>query len=352
MVWTVWSAFDQFRKNVVDLDPDQTKKARSSRDYLFEQIKGLARKNAQFPKIVSDYPFNDFGSFARKTKIQPLDDIDFLIILNIDVENREVEKAYDNPYTYNLRFTKPNVYLLSSLPSMTLERFSDNGYINSNKILYCIRDNLSSISNYRYANIKKTMQAVTLNLKSYSWVYDIVPAIPVKIYYYEHSNYPKSVISHFLIPNGYGQWIATDPRIDADNTTRVNSKHDGKFLPTLRLLKYWNSRINKPLSSYYFETLAIKVFEKAPKISDFPHAIKYFFDRCPYHIREFCPDPKNLGPNLDAHINWSDREKVIKAMNDTSRYAEYALNHESNSNYKEAIRFWQHIFGSNFPNYG
>lgn len=336
---TVGSAFDQFRKDV-DLDSEETNKARNSRNHLFYQIERLASKNSDFPKIKSGNPFMNFGSFARKTKIQPLDDIDFLVILD---GSNTVGKSC-NSYTYKLKFIKPLIYFIPTRPSVTLERFADsNGYINSRKILNKIKSCLSSVARYEKAHIHTNRQAVTLKLNSYSWNYDIVPAIPTS----------SGGRAYFLIPDGYGQWIATDPRIDESNTTRVNLNCDKKFLAVLRLLKYWNGiTYHKPkLDSYYFETLAIKVFEWVPSISDLPNAIKLFFDRCPDYIRQECPDLKRLGPNLDADVDKLSKEKVIKAMKEASIYAAYALSNESHSNHKDAITQWQRIFGSKFPNY-
>lgn len=98
MSYTVWGAFEQFRKNTVDLAPDVSSKARTSRDYLFGQIKTLAN-NADFPKLKGGYL--PFGSFARKTKIRPLDDIDILIL--IDGANTEEQPSYSEFYTYYLK---------------------------------------------------------------------------------------------------------------------------------------------------------------------------------------------------------------------------------------------------------
>ncbi len=345
MAWTVWNAFDQFRRSVVDIDPQVTIKARASRDYLFDQIKDISRNYSNFPKLLTGDSFITFGSFARRTKIRPLDDIDFLVIL--DGANTAAENNYYEQYKYKLKFVAPTIYFMSSVPSFTIEQFADNnGYINSTKVLNTIKLHLSDVNSYAKAEIRKTMQAVTLNLKSYEWVYDIVPAIKI------NGAYGRK--GFFLIPDGYGNWIATDPRIDAYNITQVNLKHNGKFLPTIRLLKYWNYRTYKPcLSSYYFETLAIKVFENCPqKITDFPNAVKLFFDYCPHYLSIPCSDPKNLGANLDANIDNLVKQKVINAMTNASLNAREALIYESQSNYKQAIDCWQRVFGSNFPNYG
>jgi hypothetical protein len=336
MAYTVGSAFTSFRQNTVDLTANDTQKARSSRDYLFEQIKSLAQNNTDFPRLGGGYL--SFGSFARRTKIRPLDDVDVLVLLN----GKGTTASHYQGNTYDLKLTDS---------SAVLAYFSDNlGFysspeVNSTKILNKIRYHLGSIHNYRNADIKKTMQAVTLNLGSYDWVFDIVPALPVGDRY--------GNIEYYLIPDGKGKWIRTNPKIDSENVTRVNLKHDGNFLPIIRLLKYWNNRTHKPrLPSYYFEYLAIKVFENSPKIASTPQAIKYFFDNCPSYIQLPCPDPKQLGANLDSSIDYNTKQKVISAMSQASQLAGNAIWYETKSSSSEALNAWRTIFGSEFPTYG
>ena len=159
--------------------------------------------------------------------------------------------------------------------------------------------------------------------------------------------------AYYLIPNGSGDWIPTDPRIDAANVTALNTQHRGSLLPTIRLLKYWNRRTHKPrLSSYYFETLVLKVFRYGENIAAFPQAIKYFFDRCPSHLLSSCPDPKGLGPALDMHVDWETKLKITAAMSEASKFANCALLCERLSRPKEAIYWWGRIFGPEFPSYG
>jgi hypothetical protein len=344
MPWTVGSAFEQFRRDVVDLDPKNTEKARASRDYLFDQIKTLAKNNSDYPKLKSDSPFISFGSFARRTKIKPLDDIDFLVILN---GTYIVPEMIDISNTHTLQFIRPSISFVGTRPSMTLEPLVDrNGYINSRTVLDKIKFHLSSVKNYEKAEICRNREAVTLKLNSYTWNYDIVPAIPIF--------YNSGVIAYFSIPDGKGNWKPTNPLIDQRNTTTINAYHDGKFLSIIRLLKYWNGiTFNKPMLRYYYlETLAIKVFDGSPKITDLPTAVKFFFDKCSYYLKQPCPDLKGLEPDLDADLNWSQKERVINVMANASTCAGYALTYESNSKHKDAIEQWQFIFGSKFPNYG
>lgn len=344
MAYTVGGAFDAFRRDFVDLKPADTSTARSSRNYLYSQLKELADRDATFPRLSNE--FRPFGSFARRTKIRPLNDIDFLVVLD-NRGTRETRASFWDSYTYRLEITD------YTSPFGAFR--GDDGLVSSIKILNKIRSSLSSAPNYGKAEIKRNMQAVTLKLLSYTWVSDIVPAVPIKSAF-------STTVDHYLIPDGKGNWIRTDPRIDDSNATRLNGQHSSLFLPTVRILKYWNGRHTKPvLGSYYFETLALKVFDLnafpvsffgGHKITRFPPAVKYFFDRCPQHMEGSCPDPKGLGPALDAGLDSETRRKVSAVMSDASKIAGLALAYESQSQPSEAMTTWGRVFGASFPMYG
>ncbi len=187
--------------------------------------------------------------------------------------------------------------------------------------------------------------AVTLALSSRSWVFDIVPAVAVTDY--------AGAIKHYLIPDGKGQWMRTDPQIDTTNVTTVNTRHSGTLLPTLRLLKYWNRRTTKPrLPSYYFETLVLKTFASGSVITDYPAAVKRFFDNGSTYLWSSCPDPKRLGPALDAAVDYTTKTKVAEAMKEAATWARYATRYDGQSDPKNAIYWWGKVFGSAFPAYG
>lgn len=44
MPYTVNACFEKFRKDVVDLDPEQTKTARASRDFVYKNLESLSQK--------------------------------------------------------------------------------------------------------------------------------------------------------------------------------------------------------------------------------------------------------------------------------------------------------------------
>jgi hypothetical protein len=333
MPYTVWGAFKEFREKTVDLDPGTTKVARSSRDYLINQLKAIEKEDWNLPRLIGSYI--PYGSFARSTKIKPLDDIDLLIPL-VGTGTTAYQSTIDI-YEYWLRISD------SSAP---LAIFPDEfNYVNSTKILNKIKDSLSEVQKYYKADVHKSGEAVTLELLSYDWVYDIVPAVPIRD--------GQSGTAYYLIPDGSGDWKRTNPRVDATNVTRVNGWHNGNFLPAVRLLKYWNGRPIAPkLASYYFETLALKVFDSASKISDFPIGVNYFFKYCSLYLWSSCPDPKGLGPPLDDGIDNTTKKKVAEALDEAGKYSDYALMYERSSEHDKAIYWWQRIFGDKFPKYG
>jgi hypothetical protein len=330
MARTVWGAFNEFRRDVVDLDPEQAKTARASRDYLYEQMKWLERNYGTFPR---SYKFVPYGSFSRKTKIRPLDDIDFLVVL-------DGTGVYESQNGYTS-------YLVLQDAASNFAPFKDDiGCVSSIRVLNRIRSGLESVGNYRKAEVRRNQEVVSLTLSSHPWTFDIAPAIEIV------DRWSRGTL-YYLIPNGSGHWKRTNPDKDQEFITRVNQRHGGDFIPLLRLLKFWNNRTYKRvLGSYYFETLALRAFEYAYGFEDFQRGIKFFFDNGPAQLMSSCPDPKGLGPNLDADIGYETKVSVRDKMREVAELAGNALYYERGGNHEYAIGYWRDVFGGDFPTYG
>ena len=54
MTKNINTAFSNFMKDFVNLDPDRTSKARSSRNWLIDQINSIESKKDDFPEIYKD----------------------------------------------------------------------------------------------------------------------------------------------------------------------------------------------------------------------------------------------------------------------------------------------------------
>lgn len=325
-------ALNEFRSDTVDLDPDDTSAARTSRDFLLEQIIKVANETEDFPEIIGDY--KPFGSFSRRTKVRPLDDVDLLLFLH----GRGGTQIHLGGYIYTAQISD------SSAPIW--QYTDDSNYVNSTRILNKFKKALESVPNYQRSEIKRTGEAVVLNLVSYDWNFDIVPAFKV-------APFGEGGIMYYLIPDGNGNWKHTDPRIDQDLITSTNQQHNEHFIPLVRLIKYWNVYTHSPprLMSYYLETLLINTFKaELFSISNVKTAIPKAFRGLANRVMLTCPDPKNLGPNLDASADWDTRIKVRDAAEEMAKFADYAIMYENNGDQKNAIYWWDRIF-PNFPPY-
>jgi len=329
MALTVNSAFNEFHQNTVNLDPDRTKTARLSRDWLISQLKNLPNTIDSFPRLYDEKHIK-FGSFARNVKIRPLDDIDLILTFSAD-GTTYTEYSYGNYYTLHVPTENFNLLKLSS----------DDGILNSTKLINKIVTSISNISHYSNAEIHKRGEAATLQLSSYEWNFDIVPAFYSKAGFY-------------LIPDGNGNWKATDPRVDQNNTTTVNQKHDERILQLIRTIKYWQKRQTMPtMSSYLLEVIILSYFDNQSEISEHIDVnLINFWNHFKSAIYSSIEDPKGFSGNLN-NLSFEDQMKIsVKTNIDLLIGVEaYKLETESFDNQK-AINKWKQIFGGDFPTYG
>lgn len=326
MAKNVNSAFDEFNKNIVNLDSDRTSKAISSRDWLFKQLNKLDSKEEQsFPFKYEDKHIK-FGSFARKTKIRELDDIDIMFCLTADGATYSIDCGMYLIHTTNA--------------GQRLKNLSDNDILNSKKVVNKLKSSLSEIEHYKSAELHRCEEATTLNLQSYEWNFDIVPC------FYTDTNL-------YLIPDGAGDWKATDPRIDQDLVTTINQNYEGRALQLIRTLKYWNRHNSSyTMGSYLFEQFVINYIKTQSELSQWIDIdIVKFFNYLSVHIHDSVMDPKGIQGNLNK-FTFDQRKLISDKASWAYKKSEEAYKSETQENNQEkAINKWREVYGSNFPKY-
>lgn len=328
MATTVNNAFAEFLKNNVNLDTTQATTARNSRDNLLNNIISFSGDSDFFSinKANSLY----FGSFARHTKLRPLDDIDIMVCISA---------TDDRTYSY----AGNDVYYMKA--NQDDKRNGLNTYntdhLNSTKVINRFISKLSDLSDYSKAEMHKNQEAATLKLKSYTWNFDIVPCFYCKGDFY-------------LIPDGKGNWKKTDPRIDNKRTSEINQSHDGHVLELIRLVKFWNSRrITTTVGSYLLECMILNRYENKAKSENWWVDME-FRDTMLYlssAIYSSVNDPKGIQGNLNT-LSLDDRIKISVAMKTAYEKAQAAFSLEvTDKNQKAAINKWREVFGTSFPTY-
>lgn len=334
MAKTVIEAFNIFLRDYVNLDPDETKSARNSRNWLLTQIHSFPSRDINFPKLFSDKDIF-FGSFARRTKKRELDDVDIMIALN--AEGGYYDEVGDS-----------DIYITVDDSANRLKKlcYGDTNILNSRKVINKFIALLDKVPQYEEAQIKRNSEAATLKLKTYFWNFDIVPC-----FFTQEDFLGKT---YYLIPDGNGNWKKTDPRIDRDRVSDINSFHNGNVLNLIRLLKYWNKRSTMPsMSSYLIENMILDYYStninsKASKYVDLeiPALLEYIKDNIFYPVN----DPKEIQGDINT-LKLEERRKISQRANLDYLKSLEARNWEEEDNYKQSINNWCQVFGENFPSY-
>lgn len=332
MAKTVIEAFNKFMADTVNLDPDQTKKARGSREWLVGQIETFPNNDVKFPSIYSEKNIF-FGSFSRRTKKRPLDDIDIMICLKAD------------GCTYNELADKIEI----SVPD-TATRYKDyvnegTSILNSRKVINAFITKLSGVPQYKKAEIKRNLEAATLNLESYDWVFDIVPC-----FFTTEDAFKRT---YYIIPDGSGNWKKTDPRIDSDRLSKLNVANEGNLLNVIRAIKYWNTRPTMPtMGSYLLENMILDYYEGQTEVASKYVDIEIVKVLIEIYRRIFNPvnDPKGIQGNLNT-VSAEDKKRIKdRAYQDYSKALD-AIQLKNAKNDKDSIIKWIEIFGDKFPKY-
>lgn len=329
MATTVNNAFREFNKEVVNLEKSNTDSARISRNWLLSQLTAFPSKIDSFPL---DYPEKHvkFGSFARNTKIRPLDDIDLMYCLHGSSAYYSIDTTNTHKYYIHTENSSEELKNLSS----------DNNILNSIKVVNKLVKSLSEIPQYSKSEIKRNQEAAVLNLSSYDWCFDIVPCL-------------YAIDGFYLIPDGSGNWKATDPLKDQENVSSTNSKYEGKALQLIRTLKYWNTNFLSPkIGSYLFEVLILNFIKSKEELTAFIDInVRDFFIYLKDNIFYDVYDPKGIQGNINNLLH-EQKQRISNKANSCLNLANEAITYEvSSKDQEKAIKKWREIFGNDFPTY-
>jgi hypothetical protein len=216
--------------------------------------------------------------------------------------------------------------------------------LNSIKVINKFKEYLSKVSFYDKADIKRNQEAVTLNLKSYPWVFDIVPCFITAPL--------LDGTTFYLIPDGKGNWKATDPRIDKRRTIEINSGQEVSVLDVIRIMKYWTKRPTMPtMKSYFLENLILNYYSSSVTSSKYidieiPKILAHIYN----NVHNSLNDPKGFQGDIN-HLTYDERNSIQAKAGKDYHLANEARTFETDGKMKESIEKWGTIFGSEFPIY-
>lgn len=326
---TVNAAFAKFLRDSVNLAPADSRGARQSRDWLRGKLNGFDGSHDDFPLAYKDMHI-DFGSFARRTKIRPLDDVDLIHCINgegatyLDDGSRVTITAADNTRLAGFRHT-------------------DSKLLSSIRVLNKFKKHLDEVPQYSAAKTHRNQQAIALELTSYDWSFDIVPGF--------FTSPELDGRTYYMIPDGKGHWMKTDPRKDKERVTTINQHHSGRVLDVLRTLRYWNRKPTMPsVTSYAFENLILDYYaDQNTATSEYVDIeVAKVLDHIRTAIYSAIPDPKGIQGDLNTLTLEEMYAVAVRASLDAVKAAE-AKKLEGEGHQKASIKKWGEVFGTEFP---
>lgn len=245
------------------------------------------------------------GSYARKTAIRPLNDIDFLFMLDASAHEA-------------LKKSGPKACLKA------IRKALHEAY--PNKELPLLQDH-----------------SVNITFSQPPIGYDVVPA------------FRDGQTDNYVIPERETNcWIKTNPRVHQEFSTAANEKAGKKLKPLIKALKHWNVRNNvqngKPVRSFHLEVMACRVFELPP--ANYLKGLHTLFDELAKKVDQPCPEPAKLGPKLDAHMSSDKRQRARDLFASAATKVDEAIEHVEADRTARAHYLLRDLFGPEYPEKG
>jgi hypothetical protein len=242
------AALDRFLQANIAIPATSRSSAATSQNYLRGVLRNKAISDPEFPQLLSTSD-KDFlgGSFARHTKIWPLDDIDLFLPLD-GAGLRYINNGLRLPY---------QIASDSGTSRLDLPRWKIGNLVNSGRVLEGLATALKvtyPLSDVSVDNHCVNLQTgVAATSESEGIGFDLVPCFLLL---------PDDGSEEFyLVPDRFGGWMRSNPRKDTAICEVLHKYHYGTYRKTIRLLKFWNkTQLSDKFQSYYIELVVSKKF--------------------------------------------------------------------------------------------
>jgi len=221
--------------------------------------------------------------------------------------------------------------------------------VSSSKLI----DGFAAVLKRRFpqTKVKPNGQAVTAQMTqgasatSDGLGYDIVPCFSL-------SPNQQGEGRFYLMPDGHGSWIRSNPRYDGAVADLLQKDHNRLFRKSVKLLKHWNTQqLNGKLNSYFIElTIARTFWDKGCKrepISILSYGVALAFWALQQAVTRGVQDPwlSNAPPVYPGDV-LAGHVVTLKSATDL---ACAAWEHEKACRTASAAAKWSQVFGERFP---
>jgi Second Messenger Oligonucleotide or Dinucleotide Synthetase domain len=240
------------------------------------------------------------GSYARHTKIHPLNDIDVMVVRN-----------------------SARVGL------------STSGGVGPSGAL----DEVAQAARLAFANnvvVKKQSRSVNLSFTGLEFGFDIIPA------------WLRQPDGYWIPDLESGLWIPTDPQAHERMMTAANERSDGRLKPVIKMVKHWSRYNLDLLCSFHLELISEWVFRQSA-LDNYAIGVALVLVNLPRFVGAQMMDPVYGLNRVDKPLSAGDLQKLRNRAENDAQNARTAIALEANGRHPEAIEKWKYIFLSGFP---
>jgi len=233
------------------------------------------------------------GSFARRTAIRPLNDIDMFVVL-------DPSASAPTPPT-------PEALL---------------GHLKA-----------ALAKTYPAKSVRRQTRSLNIEFSGTGIAYDIVPALP------------RQGGGYRIPDRDASSWIATNPKTHKRMGTEANERAGKKLIPLVKALKHANVHAGKPARSFHLEALSWTILTQKP--GSWLGGLSTLVAGLERSITAPCPDPANLGPNIEP-----DQVRVGKSkkwLSTVRRHVDEAVRLASRGDDAGAHQQLKKVFGPQWP---
>lgn len=287
---TVIEAFATF-KSELELPDRKLKEAAAAQQEIRDRV-------SQYLDVPNSFLT---GSYARHTRIFPLNDIDVFLVRNRSRTGLSTSGT-------------------AILPEAALDEV-----VNAVRKAYPLT-----------ATVNKQNRSVNVKIFGQDFGFDLTPA------------WLRTPDGYWIPNRDNGGWIPSDPDAHASMMTGQNELNGGKLKPLSKMVKHWSRNNYDRLCSFHIELICADIF-RTENIDNFQIGMATTLVHLPKYISREWLDPVYGQCRVDKELTQAEAsELLVRAQNDGQRAID-ALKFESAGHDGKAIDKWKEVFLTGFP---
>jgi predicted nucleotidyltransferase len=235
------------------------------------------------------------GSYRRDTKTKKLKDIDIFVVLDADGS----QAGFRN---------QAPMEVISDLETLLREKWSS-----------AARDGMAVVIPYGHDDEVMSI--------------DVVPA------------FKRDTGGYYIPDPSAGDWLATNPKRHHELSIDKNADCDGKYVPFVKMVKGINRELGEPVSPSFLLEVMAQSLVKSP-MGSYQDEIVLFLATAAERIGDEWPDPADLGGDVNAVMNATQKLAAANALNQARAIAERAVDLAEEGQERAAYDEWKKLFGN------